>query len=178
MLSATSVGQVQACYFLLGLPFVLSSRLSINLNSLHRDKLYLKVKTTRDQLELLEEDDNPYDYSPSTQIGLRNAYAALVLQQISKHAACHITFFVMVTMYTLKPTTAARNMSLAAEVEVPLLELSNSTASLNNAPKTFVINNVTYTKRRKDAAVNLCPHVPISEACETSCYSNLLLHTV
>ena len=55
LIEATAIGAVQACYILLGLDIVISTRTVQNINSLPRHKLTNKLIT--DRLHLLTMDD-------------------------------------------------------------------------------------------------------------------------
>ena len=204
ILSSSPVGSIQACYTLLGLKVVKSSRVVINLNPLHR-KLYYNCKNmaskkysiysnryffikyllilgdclnqglkTRDiVINQLEDTDTAIVSGLNSALGKRRAYGLLMCQQRETNdGLCNITFFSLLTSYSLSQ----------AKIKVfpspPLLELdSEGIIILKSSTKKFMVDEIVFTRTKKDCVINLCPHIPVNDNDERSCYSTLLLHT-
>ena len=87
MLRATVVGSTQACWFLLNLPYVRKTRAVINVNTLPRDQMTVRLRSTTEmKAEIAEAEDDKAtaaDTSPGTNIGRRLAYSAFVKNQLA-----------------------------------------------------------------------------------------------
>jgi hypothetical protein len=111
VLCSTQVGAVQACYALLGLPFVDCNRTVDFINPLPRDKVNRTVNVNRRQLEAMDEDASAVDVKPNSQLGRRDAYAKLVAQQREASPdgqTCNVTFHELYTHYGVE--SAARQI--------------------------------------------------------------------
>lgn len=135
-----------------------------------------KILTDETELLQLDNTSTAVDIGPSSAIGRRNAYGALVRQQrLNFGGECNITFFSLLTCYKITRATTFQKNSL---LEPPLLTIDRNgviVSSLQN--NKFQVGDIVFTRMRKLCVVNLCPFVPLSHTDERSCYSTLLVHT-
>lgn len=172
LVQSTEVGAVQACYTLLNLDFVQSSRTVINVNSLHRSDMNRNIISSSAEREALSEDDSAIYSGLGSQLGRRKAYEELVKQQRSDYqGCCYITFYLLLTYYSLNVATNYKTVAPPP----PLLKLDKQ-GHITNAPDNFQIGTTRYTLKNKAAIVNLSPHIAIDAFEEKSCYSTILLH--
>lgn len=171
LVQSTQIGAVQACYTLLGLDFVISSRVVINVNPLHRSQMRKSMISRKSDLETMLDTDSVMNGGFGSQLGRRRAYQQLVQQQRAEFSGeCTITFFTMLTYFSLNPPAATR-----VYTSPPLLEL-DKTGKPTNAPKTFKVGDVVFSLKKQPVVVNLTPHIPLDYTEERSCYAVLLLH--
>lgn len=82
--------------------------------------------------------------------------------------------FTLLTSYRLSTATLKEKAKLLIP---PLLIVDDSgVINLTSETKKFRVQDFVYTRLRKNCVVNLCPHVPINDSDERSCYSSLLIH--
>jgi len=112
--ASTVVGGTQAAWTLLKQPYVHKSRTFINVSTLPRAKLQVRVKTVKQLKESVKADGataDIFDASPSSNLGRRNVYEAFVKQQNSLgEGVCTVTFHCLNSNYnfTAKPATKGR----------------------------------------------------------------------
>jgi hypothetical protein len=73
LIEATAIGAVQACYILLGLDIVISTRTVQNINSLPRHKLTNKFITDRLHLLTMDDEECAISNGIKSQLGQRDA---------------------------------------------------------------------------------------------------------
>jgi hypothetical protein len=108
MLSSATITATQACYFLLGLPYVEASRNFISINTLPYSCLTMSLITNIDELRTMSPDATIIrEPGLNSQIGYRRAYAALAAQQVRlkqtqmpgsfryRRPYCDVTFYAM-----------------------------------------------------------------------------------
>ena len=87
ILKATVIGSTKACWFLLNLPYVRKTRAVINVNTMPRDQMTVRLRSTTEmKAETVEAEDDKAtaaDTSPGTNIGRRLAYSAFVKNQLA-----------------------------------------------------------------------------------------------
>jgi ATP-dependent DNA helicase PIF1 len=59
----------------------------------------------------------------------------------------------------------------------PLLQVNSDGVikDMSNSEK-FCVQDMLFTRMKRDCVVNLCPHIPVNDSDERSCYSTLLVH--
>ena len=172
MIEATAIGAVQACYVLLGLDFVISTRTVQNINSLPRSKLNNALITDKLHLSTMEDDECAVLNGIQSQLGRRDAYNKLVKQQHLTYSTCFITYYIMLTYYSLSiRATTGKNLVTAP----PLLKL-DTTGKILDAPTKFRVDNIIYILKKRPIVINLSPHIPYDLTNEISCHSILLMH--
>jgi hypothetical protein len=103
VVGAQQIGAVQACYVLGKIPLVKSSRCTLHVNALRRKDLTLRtVVTGENELAEMEGSESALLSSPSTQLGKRDAYHALCVQQLHNYQSMQVTFFAFLSAYQLK----------------------------------------------------------------------------
>mmetsp|Transcript_16691 Transcript_16691/g.28000 ORF Transcript_16691/g.28000 Transcript_16691/m.28000 type:complete len:952 (-) Transcript_16691:144-2999(-) len=173
LLNSSHVGTVQACYSLLNLDIVKSSVTVINVNPLHRRFISRNLIVDSDTLDVMHDDDTASTSGIGSQLGRRNAYSILCNQQrFTYNGVCHITFYILLTYYSLNnPTPTDRNRPSPP----PLLLLATD-GSIVDPPSKFVIDNISFALKRNQAVINLSPAPAYDPADERSCYATLLMH--
>ena len=176
ILDSTPVGAVEAMYSLLGLPFVLKSRVVENFNALHRSKMTKSLELDTERLESMNLDEEPVKKGIYSNLGKRFAYETLKNNQLAHFGKCSITLYSMLTNYkcSLKDEDIKKDVSYPSP---DLIEL-NDAGSVIKTPlnNRFQVNNIIYCRRKKNAVINLCPYIPFDKTDEQSCYATLLLH--
>lgn len=119
--------------------------------------------------------DSAIESDPNSNLGRRNAYEYLALQQRTDFkGVCFVTYYSLLTSYTI---SVDRNKNKSMVKCPPLLTLDKYGIIMNSVgTNKFIINGTIYTRLRKDTVVNLCPYVPMNHCDEVSCFSNLLMH--
>lgn len=165
-------------------------------NSLGTD-IFKHLVTDKIILHNLDDIETAEAEGLSSNMGRRNAYNALMLQQRQDHGTCYITFFCLLTYNSLKKAPTEKSKRSKA----PLLMTLNSTGTheinyikyhkhiiillfqiiiigeIQNAPQKFQVGEIVYGRYRRPIVVNMSPFVPIDDIDERSCYSILLMHT-
>jgi hypothetical protein len=172
LLEATAIGAVQACYVLLGLDFVISTRQVVNVNSLPRNILTNRIIIDRLQLSIMDDEDSALSNSIHSQLGQRDAFNKLIKQQYNTFSSCNITYFIMLTYYSL---SIYRHTAKKLLLPPPLLKL-HTTGRILDAPTKFRIDGIVYTLKKRPVVINLSPHIPYDPINEKSCFSLLLMH--
>ena len=131
------------------------------------------MKTSDIVINQLEDTDTAIVSGLNSALGKRQAYELLMCQQRESNGGiCHITFFSLLTSYSLSPAKTKVFPS------PPLLALNcEGIIILNSSTKKFNVGEIVYTRHKKDCVINLCPHIPVNDTDERSCYSTLLVHT-
>lgn len=114
------VGAVQCCYTLLRLPFVIKSRSVMTVNPLPHDQMRKVLVVEKEALEGLGEQDSAFDVGLSSHMGKRNAYSALCEQQLHEYGSCAITYFGMLSQYSLQKYDAKKHSKLNAPPHIRL----------------------------------------------------------
>jgi len=107
-----------------------------------------------------------------SQLGQRDAYNKLIMQQYSTYSSCFITYYTMLTYYSLSIRQATGKQQVTAP---PLLKL-HKTGCILDAPTKFRVDSIIYTLKRRPCVINLSPHIPYDLTNEISCHSILLMH--
>jgi PIF1-like helicase len=133
------------------------------------------LKTRPELLNQLNEQETAVESGPNSALGKRAAYEILVIQQRERYAGqCNVTMFTVLTSYSVSSASSKEKTKLLLP---PLLVVNESgIIDLTLETKKFIVRETVYTRLRKDCVVNLCPHVPINESDERSCYASLLIH--
>ena len=101
LIEATAIGAVQACYVLLGLDFVISTRTVLKTNSLPRSKVNNALIIDKLHLSIVEDDECAVLNGIQSQLGRRDAYSKLIKQQYLTYSSCFITYYIILTYYSL-----------------------------------------------------------------------------
>jgi hypothetical protein len=135
-----------------------------------------KILIDEDELLQLDASSTAIDSGPSSHIGKRNAYGALVQQQRSNFSGeCHVTLFSLLTCYNIAKAKSEQKIQL---LQPPLLIMDrNGVIESSVENNKFQIGDIVFTRMHKLCVVNLCPFVPLSYTDERSCYSTILVHT-
>jgi hypothetical protein len=176
LLHATPITTVQACWFLLGLPFVYKSRTIISVNTSPIQLLSSVLITNEVILRNMNPNDSIVCKGPNTQIGRRGCYTALAKQQYENYNICHITLFVYVT--NLKCEIYNANNKTHCQLPIaPLLVLQDNSCILDLKIKSFRIGELyVYKLYKVPVVVKVSPYKRLDPNDELCCYSILLLH--
>ena len=176
IIDSTIIGSIEAIYLIFGIDLVKSTRDVENVNPLHREKMKRVVELEKEKLDMMNDEDEPYQVGVKSHLGKRSAYQLLMQQQRSNHnGQCNITFYAMLVNFTLgtyKPNTIRTKAVLD---QIPLIDI-NEYGIVTNCDGDFKIGDIIFKKRQKPAVLNLCPYIPVDHKSETSCYATLLLH--
>ena len=124
VVAAQQIGAVQVCYNLLNLQHVISSRRVDNINALHRKHVAVRLVTNKQELDCMDPQESAtLQAGPGSNLGKRDAYAAVVKQQWQTHGICHVTFFALLTSYSLHRPSDNEKKTLK---EPPLLQLDEN----------------------------------------------------
>jgi hypothetical protein len=170
LLQATQYGGVQACYQLLNLDIVQSSRVVINVNPLPAHKIDRKLIIDHTVLQEMDDEDCVFQRGAGTQLGRRQAYQCFVEQQRNKYGACHVTFYLLLTYFSLNISATKKRHS-----EPPLL-LIDEKGEITTEIQKFQIGDTRYVRKATAVVVNLSPFLPLNHFEENSCFMNLLMH--
>ena len=172
---STKIGSVHACYTLLKLKYVESSRVVEPINPLSRSTIRRQILFSLKDLDCLDPDVSAERTpSPSSSFGKRDAYGAFVKQQNSLGGSgCGVTMFSLYTSYSIRN----KDEKSKTKISTPSL-LTMDHHGFIIEPKTFSIESIVYVARRKRIVLHLSPHVPVNADDETSCYAVILLHSV
>ena len=101
---STKIGSVHACYTLLKLKYVESSRVVEPINPLNRAIIRRQILFNLKDLECLDPDVSAEKApSPHSSFGKRDAYGSFVKQQNSLGSTgCAVTMFSLFTSYSIK----------------------------------------------------------------------------
>ena len=173
IIDSTTISSIEAIYLILGFDLVKSTRDVENVNPLHRNKMKKVVEIEREKLDMMNEQDEPYQIGVKSHLGKRSAYQTLMRQQRTNFSQCNITLYTMLVNFTIdkyKPKAIESTLN-----EPPLLDI-NEHGIATNCSSDFIIGDIIFKKRKKPAVLNLCPYIPVDSNSETSCYATLLLH--
>ena len=174
IIDSTTIGSIEAIYLILGMDLVKSSRDFENVNPLRRDKMKKVVEIEKEKLDMMSEEDEPYQIGVKSHLGKRAAYELLMRQQRTTYnTQCNITLYTMLVNFSLD--TYKSNSVTKTLKESPLLTI-NEHGIVTNFDGDFKISNIIFKKRKKPAVLNICPYIPVDHKNETSCYATLLLH--
>ena len=172
ILDSTPIGSVECMYSLLGLQFVKKSRVIENANALERCKMSKALELDSDRLERMDVDEEPVKKGINSHFGKREAYENLNKYMWAKFNQCNISFYAMLANFTV--TNQSKKQLLEPSC---LITLDDAGSVINNGNSDkFSIGDIVYTRRKKNAVINLCPYIPTDTTDETSCYAILLLH--
>lgn len=172
ILDSTPIGSVECMYSLLGLQFVKKSRSIENVNALERCKMSKALELDNERLERMDVDEEPVKKGINSHFGKREAYENLNKYFWAKFNQCNISFYAMLANFTV--TNQSKKQFLEPS---HLITLDDAGSVINNGNSDkFSIGNIVYTRRKKNAVINLCPYIPTDMTDETSCYAILLLH--
>ena len=101
IIDSQQVGTIHCCTAMMKIPFVLTSRTVVVINVRPRETLHQGVITDLDVLEYMDPQQNVLCSGPKSNIGQRNAYAALCEDQWQHYEQCNVTFFGMLTYFTI-----------------------------------------------------------------------------
>lgn len=188
------IGTVEACYYLLKLKFVTSSRVVDPINTLPRSLIAknLDLTTTTNGnstvtvgLEInnavvAAPVDMNQDAAPCgvhSHIGKRIAYAEIMQQQQSlpdynNPTKNRLTLFSLLTSFTIENNTPS-HLGKSSKIP-PLYELDANGIVLN--PIKCYTENYVYVPLQKLKVLNLSPSIPINDKDSRSAFSTLLLH--
>jgi len=123
-MAAQQMGAVQVCYNLLNLQHVISSRKVQNINTLHRDHVSVRLITNTQELEAMDPAESAtLKARPGSNLGKRDAYAALMKQQRMTYGICNVTFYALLTSYSFHDSSLNEKKTLK---EPPLLRLDDN----------------------------------------------------
>ena len=103
-----------------------------------------------------------------SQLGQRDAYNKLIIQQYSANSSCSLTYYIMLTYYSLSICQAT-----GKQTAPPLLKL-HTTGTILDAPTK--VDSIIYTLRKRPIVINLSPHIPYDLTNVISCHAILLMH--
>ena len=172
ILDSTPIGSVECMYSLLGLQFVKKSRNIENVNALDRSKMSKALELDNERLERMDVDDEPVKKGINSHFGKRDAYEMLSKYMWTNFNQCHITFYAMLANFTISNKSKKQLLEPSCLIT---LDDSGTVIDDGNINK-FSIGDIVYTRRIKNAVLNLCPYIPTDLMDETSCYAILLLH--
>jgi hypothetical protein len=176
LLNATPITTAQACWFLLGLPFVYKSRTVVSVNTLPTQLLPSVLITNELVLRNMNPTDSISCTGPNTQIGRRKAYACLAQQQLETYNVCHITYFVYVTNLTCEIYNSESKSHREYPI-APLLFLKPTSCILDLSIKGFRVGDLyVYKPYRIPVVVKVSPYKRLDPDDELCCFSLLLLH--
>ena len=170
--SCVKVCSTNACWFLLGLEYVKKSCNVVNINPLERKFINRRVKIPNNKASKLEKDESEIEIKtdhtnnkedeenkidnievngesilkdgPASHLGKRNAYEKLVQQQYKKYGDCEITFFALLTYYSI-----AVPKKINREVEPIFFKINSSTGDLHLVQNRFNVEKYLFTKLKK-----------------------------
>ena len=98
-----------------------------------------------------------------SQLGRRDAYNKLIKQQHLTYSSCFITYYIMLTYYSLSIRGATGKQQVTAP---PLLKL-HTTGTILDAPIKFRVDSIIYTLKKRPIVINLIPtqHCSIYRMC-------------
>jgi hypothetical protein len=146
MISSQQIGTVHACYVLTQSHLLVqSSRVNIFVNAFVRKEITLRpVNLDEDVLIELSETDSALKDSPSTTLGKRDAYHAVVKDYMTRHKVnCPFDFYAFLSSYQVrKESTTPRgvNSKVREGILIPM-EVDHLTGLIKNA-YTFTLNLV------------------------------------
>ena len=114
MIEATAIGAVQACYVLFGLEFVISTRTVLTVNSLPHCKLPNQLITDRLHILTMDDEECTISQGINSQLGQRVAYNKLIIKQYSTNFSCFLTYYIMLTYYSLSICQATGKQQVTA----------------------------------------------------------------
>jgi hypothetical protein len=174
--AAQQIGTVQACYTLLQLPFVQSSRTVMAINCLRRTEMPKSIIYKKGELDQLDPQMTAELKGPNSSIGRREAYQCFVKQQHQLARGdgprrCFVSLFSLYSSYSVKMKGENDKSRIRPP---PLLEIDDRGFIIN--PVRFLVGSYIFAVRRQKAIVNMSPFVPIDLGNERSCYTILLMH--
>ena len=177
VISAQHIGTVQACYTLLKLPFVQSSRKVININCKKRRYMAKSVVFKKKELDQLDPTLSAELKGINSSAGLRDAYSLFVSQQRSlatnEEKKCNVSMFSLYSSFSLNEEPSASVSSRS--IPLPnLLDIDKHGFIID--PSRFQIDSVIFIARKMNAVINMAPYISIDLNDERSCYAILLLH--
>jgi hypothetical protein len=98
-----------------------------------------------------------------------------MVQQRLLFGECNVTIYSLCTSYRIQKSSNKLKRKLDSP---PLLTMDDfGIIQLSDKTKKFQVNDMIYTRLRKNTIVNVCPYVPLNSEEEKSCYCTLLIHT-
>ena len=179
LVDSTQVGAMQACWTLLGLPFVQSSRGVLSINTAVSKDVPSAVIVDEDKLKELKLSggtQSAIDSSPRSQMGRRVAYGKFVRQQ-NTIGGCQATFHQMLTYFSLRTFDTNKFPSDSKLPIAPVRILLDAQGKPSYLDK-FRVDDVVFTPYQSPKVISLCPYYPQDLTDEESCYSTVLLHTI
>jgi len=179
---------------LMGINFVQSSRSTISVNTLPKNRVRRRIITNRADLRNMQPNDSAVDLSPNTQLGRRIAYWALLRNQRWEHNGGDredfdehglVTYYHMCTYYNIQRVKRGQTSKLhPLETRLRMNDDGSPVEDLS-IPRAFLLPGVGLEFRRRDGkgstnrplAVQVAPYAPVNRDDERFCYSALLLHT-
>jgi hypothetical protein len=195
IISSTRVGTAQACWFLLGLDYVKSSRKFVTVNTLPRGGLFQSVITDRKVLsELPGEASIVKQPSATSQLGLRMTYDIFCKQQHNNRKKqtkfSDISFYAFLSNIAVtivsKVSSKRREKALQGS-KIPVFRLDKLSVRINrdklskdliDGSNGFIIENFYYKLHEvhKEPVVVYSPHFSIDLDDERCCKSIMLMH--
>ena len=203
--ASNKIGTVQACYILLNLPLVISSRVVESVNPLLRKHVNRKVTLPMARKAITvdlvtgeddnddndDEDDNEDDdyIEPinakdtvlpngiSSHLGRRDAFERLTQSQYQLYDTCEVTFFSMLTYFSF--SISKRKKCSTEQIPYLIIDPESGELSCRGSTKliSMVVGKFLFTPLKKPKVINMSPYVPIDNRDEQSAFSTLLLHT-
>ena len=174
VIDSTTVGSVEAIYLLLGLDLVEKSRDVENINPLHRNKIKKAVEIDTEKLHRMDIEDQPYKFGIKSHLGKRAAYELLMQQQRDDFGHCQITLYTLLVNFVID--NYSNSLHADALLTLPTLLIIDDHGKVTNCMSGFIIKDIVFKKRHKNAVLNPCPYIPVNSLSDVSCYSTLLLH--
>jgi len=162
--SATHMGAQMANFILLGGNVCTFTRPEVTANPMQR-------KHMRSCLPRGRSTDLARGHSLGSQLGKRDAYAALASQQVNLHGSCEVTLFHVLTYYALSERGRREGVP-----EAPHLQMDDIGAPAGDVPDLFRVGDVVFKRYARARVVRMSPHVPLDNNNERSAYATLLLH--
>ena len=177
VISAQHIGTVQACYTLLKLPFVQSSRQVININCEKRIHMAKSIVFKKKDLDQLDPALSAELKGLQSSAGLRDAYSLFMSHQrslpINADKTCNVSMFSLYSTYSLKEDPNDCSLSKIGLLQ-DVLDIDVHGFIIN--PVRFQIDSVIFIPRKTNAVINMAPYISIDLDNERSCYAILLLH--
>jgi len=99
----------------------------------------------------MDDEECAISHGIHSKLGRRDAYK----QQYSTYSSCFITYYIMLTYYSLSIRGTTGKQQVTAP---PLLKL-HTTGTILDEPIKFRVDSIIYTLRKRPTIINLSPHI-------------------
>lgn len=205
ILTSSVVCAQQAMYVLLDLEFVSTSRNTVSINTLPRAKVEVPVLPLHVLEQNVRNDRNAPAVdiiSPRSQMGRRNAYSELLVQQfkykdsvVSFSELRMVTFFALFSQYTIQKADSDIGLEMFDEEldsntnkvgkkgtrkkkswNTPPLLVMDGLFLSENCPSHFQVGEYQFNKQKKKLAIHLSPYITFDRESEDCAFMLLLLY--